>query len=271
MLLPGSAELTRKLLAMAGPAWWFNFALRHKWWRARLFAAERYFLPGIFLHFFARKRLLDEIAQEALKAGCRQIVILGAGLDTLAWRLQAANPDILCIELDHPATQGAKTALRDASPKETPVLAPADLMHASPSSILSVIPGYDATQSTLFIAEGLLMYLPPARVSEIFRDLAAFAVPGSRFAFTWMEAHPNKPLAFHQSGRAIDWWLRWRREPFQWELPRAEVATFVETHGWHLSALSSPDELRRRFLLPHGLEKEPLAEGESVALLVKQA
>ena len=108
MLVPGSAELTRRLLAAAEPAWWFDAALRHAWMQAAIFAGERMILPGIVLHWLARKRLLDAIAQDAITSGCRQLVVFGAGLDTLAWRVQLAHPACACFELDHPATQAIK-------------------------------------------------------------------------------------------------------------------------------------------------------------------
>ena len=110
------------------------------------------------------------------------------------------------------------------------------------------------------------MYLPPERVAAIFDELAALSPPGSRFTFTFMEARPGRPIAFHNSRRVIDWWLRLRGEPFRWALARPEVEGFVAQHGWKLASLSSPEELRRRFLAPHGLDNAPLAIGESVAM-----
>ena len=184
--------------------------------------------------------------------------------------MQAAHPALPCFELDHPATQEVKLKVREVTPPDAaPVLIPADLTGVSPAELLRAETRFRVERPTLFIAEGLLMYLPPARVESLFQELAAFAAPGSRFALTWMVANPDRPLTFHQSSRAIGWWLRWRREPFQWELPRDQVDSFAEAHGWHLAAMSSPEEIRRRFLSPHGLENESLAEGESVALLVK--
>lgn len=267
MLVPGSAELTRCLLAEAEPARWFDFALRHGWARAAIFASERVLLPGILLHYLARKCLLDAIARDALDAGCRQLVVLGAGLDTLAWRVQLAHSACSCFELDHPATQAIK---RRAAAGGAPVLVGADLLHDSPAEALSAEPGFDARQPALFIAEGLLMYLPPARVAALFRDVAGIAAPGSRFAFTFMETRAGQALAFHNGRRAIDWWLRWRGEPFRWGLARAEVDAFATQHRWRLLSLSSPEDLRRRFLAPSGLERSPLAVGESVALLATE-
>jgi methyltransferase (TIGR00027 family) len=263
LLVSDTATLTRRLLDAAEPAPWFDFALKHQAARSVLIATERLVLPGILLHWLARKSLLDSIAREALVAGCRQIVVLGAGLDTLAWRLHRDCP---CFEMDHPATQAIKRLAFTGGP----VLLPADLLEASLARSLRAEPRYSPDQPALFIAEGLLMYLPPQRVSELMLELAAFAAPGSRFAFTFMEERPGAPLGFHNSRRVVDWWLRQRSEPFRWGLARADADAFTARHGWQLAALSSPEELRRRFLAPHGLAAAPLAVGESIALVYRR-
>lgn len=259
LLLGESAALTRRLLDAAEPAAWFELALRHPLPRRFLFALERLLLPGILLHYLVRKRLLDALAHEALDAGCQQVVVLGAGLDTLAWRLPAAR---VCFEMDHPATQAIKRRAGGAGP----VLVAADLLHGSVAELLRAQAQFVPDQPTLYVAEGLLMYLPPARVAELFREIAALSAPGSRFAFTFMEARPDRPIGFHNQRRLIDWWLRWRAEVFHWVLARPDVETFASQHGWRLASLSTPEELRRRFLTPAGLGAAPLATGESVAM-----
>jgi methyltransferase (TIGR00027 family) len=188
------------------------------------------------------------------------VVVLGAGLDTLAWRLPSAR---MCFELDHPATQAIKRRVA----AERPVLVAADLLHASVAELLQAQPQFDAQEPTLYVAEGLLMYLPPARVAELFREIAGLAAPRSQFAFSFMEARPGHRIAFHGEHAVIGWWLRRRSEVFQWALARENVAAFAAQNGWQLASLSSPEELRRRFLTPAGLADAPLATGESVALL----
>src|SRR5690606_8942097 len=86
LLVGDSGRLTRQLLDYAGPARRFDFFRRHRWSRRLLFAIERLSLPGIFLHYLVRKRRIASLTAEAIQGGCRQLVVLGAGLDTLAWR-----------------------------------------------------------------------------------------------------------------------------------------------------------------------------------------
>ena len=260
MLLPErAATLTRQLLASASGSRGFDVLLRYRITRTILLAHERVLLPGIIVHWLTRKLLLEAWASEALAAGCRQLVVLGAGFDTLAQRLHETTA---CFEMDHPPTQAVKRA---AFP-DGPALVPLDFLDASPMTTLREHARFDAKLPTFYIAEGLLMYLPPPRVTELFRELAAFSAPGSRFAFTFMEARENRPLGFANASPVINWWLRWRGEPFRWGLARDEVSDFVRALGWRLLALGSVAELRARFLAPRGLADAPLAAGESIAL-----
>src|SRR6267142_5510956 len=75
-------------------------------WAARL--AERATIPGLLAHFMLRKRWVEEAARAALADGIGQLVIVGAGFDTLAARLAPEFPKTKFIEVDHPATQHYK-------------------------------------------------------------------------------------------------------------------------------------------------------------------
>ena len=263
LLVDDSAALTRRLLGAAGPSPWFDRALKHLFLRRALFALERFLLPGVLLYWLTRKRMLDVLAHEALEAGCRQIVVLGAGLDTLAWRFQSA---CVCIELDHPSSQ----ALKREAFANGPTLVEADLAQTTVAEALRAQPCFDANQPTFFVAEGLLMYLPPARGALLFNEVADVAAPGSRFAFSFMEARPGRRIGFHNSRHIVDAWLRWRGEPFLWALAQTDLAPFAAQHGWELTALFTSEEMRRRFLTPHGLANAPLAMGECVAQFVRR-
>jgi len=268
VLLPSEAgPLTRQLLDAAGSSRWLELCLRFRGTRALLFAAERRLLPGIVLHYIVRKNLIADWVAMALQQGCAQLVILGAGLDTLAWR-QARAASTPCFELDHPATQAIKRRAFHQQAR-VPLLIPADLTQDSPAEKLRNEPSFSPARPTVFVAEGLLMYLTPLRVAHLMSELAQFSAPGSCLIFTFVEARPDQPLAFQNARPAVNRWLRAKQEPFRWGLGRSDVTTFGIQHGWQLSRLSSVEELRERYLSPHGLSRAPLAAGESIASLNK--
>src|SRR5262245_53417831 len=83
LVLSGAAEPLRAMLDAAGRRSWLDFALRQAWSRRLLWLGERAILPGIVAHYLSRKRWIEQRVTDALTAGCRQVVILGAGCDTL--------------------------------------------------------------------------------------------------------------------------------------------------------------------------------------------
>lgn len=259
------------VLADAGPPGWFEFCVRRGWSRWVLLTTERLLLPGVFLHYLVRKHRIVTLVTDALREDCGQLVVLGAGLDTLAWRHARAAPGSPCFELDHAATQAIKQRAFSAQAPSQPVphLIPINLACEPPSERLRSNLAFSTQRASVFVAEGLLMYLAAERVRALLCDLATCSAPGSRLVFTFMETRPGRPLAFHNARRVVNLWLRVRGEPFRWGIARADVAAFAAACGWKLLALSDPAELRASVLAPLGLADAPLALGESIALLVK--
>lgn len=258
LLVGDSASLTRHVLSFVDGIPWGDVIRRRPLVRTILFAIERFWTRGAFVYWLTRKRWFDQFAREALDAGCRQIVVVGAGLDTLAQRY---HDEAACFEMDHPATQTIKRA---AFP-DGPVLVPLDLRHESPSALLRSQPRFDPTLPTFFVCEGLFMYLPIELVASLLSEFAALGAPGSRLAFSFMEQHAGRPLGFQQSARLSRWWLRWRGESFGSGIAPDKLSGFLAEHGWDLATLSTPEETRLRMLAPFGLAEVPLATGESVA------
>ena len=97
---PGAAELCARFVSVEAvsraPLSW------------AVWLAERATIPGLMLHFMLRKRFIEDSVRASLAAGCEQVVVVGAGFDTLAARLAAEFPQARFIEIDHPATQAAK-------------------------------------------------------------------------------------------------------------------------------------------------------------------
>src|SRR5436305_7758798 len=102
-----------------------------KYFRPVTQALERVTIPGIKLHYALRKRYLEEIARDALHAGISQVVIIGAGFDTLALRLHESFSEAEFFEVDHPATQREKrlVALKHEPPASNLHFVALDLAH----------------------------------------------------------------------------------------------------------------------------------------------
>src|SRR5215468_7749967 len=83
-------------------------AMDWPWFRRVVHLVEQATIPGLFLHYALRKLAIEEVVRASLAEGFTQVVVLAAGFDTLALRLQAEFPSVRFIEMDHPATQAVK-------------------------------------------------------------------------------------------------------------------------------------------------------------------
>ncbi len=250
------------MLVAAGGGSWFALVQRHEWTRRLILRGERALLPGIIAHYLARKRWLELRVNRALSDGCQQVIVLGAGFDTLAWRLHRKNPGVQFLELDHPATQRPKAIALTIG--ENLALLPVDLAQALPTDVLRLHPRFSARRRTCVVAEGLLMYFPEARVAEILSDVAK--LPAMKVVFTFMAPGPDGHGAFLGGSFAIGAWLRLRREPFAWAISPEHMEDFLRPLGLRLLEIVGATGLRAEVLAPAGLPDVALAEGEHLCL-----
>src|SRR5512139_1939686 len=107
----------------------------------------------------ARDRYIDDVLQNSLSEGLQQLVILGAGYDSRAYRLNLAGVNV--FEVDHPATQADKLAKLQTSFGKIPeqvTYVPVDFNTQTLERCL-LESGYDPKRKTLFIWQGVSMYL----------------------------------------------------------------------------------------------------------------
>jgi len=131
----------------------------------------------------ARTRFFDEQVLAAIPAGIPQVVIVGAGYDDRALRFRSPGVDF--FELDHPGTQADKAArllAMGAGPGSGgPTLAAADFRRDDVAAVLAAC-GHDARRPSLFICEGLLVYLDQPTCVRLLSSMCERAAPRSRLA-----------------------------------------------------------------------------------------
>jgi methyltransferase (TIGR00027 family) len=137
--------------------------------------------PGIL----PRTRFFDGQVLAAISAGIPQVVICGAGYDDRALRFR--SPGVRFFELDHPATQADK-ARRLAADLRDVVLAAADFRDDDVAAVLAAA-GHDASLPTLFLCEGLLIYLDQAVILRLLAGLRSRAAEASSLAAS-VGTHP---------------------------------------------------------------------------------
>jgi methyltransferase (TIGR00027 family) len=178
--------------------------------------ADRYRSPwarALRAHVLTRSRYAeDALAAAVTGPGIGQFVILGAGLDTCAWRQPAWAAALTIAELDHPGSQAAKRSRLAEAGLGIPAnvrLAPIDLaVHPEtglPASLATA--GIDLAAPVVVTWLGVMMYLPPTASEHVLRALGRLA-PGSELVLTFAGPAPGGPdLLADAAARAGEPWL----------------------------------------------------------------
>ena len=107
---------------------------------------------------------------------------------------------------------------------------------------------YRPESGSLFILEGLLMYLGEAEVAALFVALSRLQRAPGRVVFTVMEPAPGGRFAFHNATPLVNRLLALWSEPFRSALPRDGLPAFLAPFGLELRSLAAAEDLRRRYL-----------------------
>jgi methyltransferase (TIGR00027 family) len=195
--------------------------------------------PGIMRHYMLRKRWIQAQCHLALQEGVRRVIVIGAGLDTLALRLAPDWPEVAWVEIDHPATQTFKRQGLDHAGLNLPenlTLQSVDLSIAPlPSTLM-----HDA-RPTLVVIEGVLMYLDEADVVALLRDqIRTLSTTPVQLIFSHMVRWPQGRAGFRPSSWWVDLWLLWRAEPFKWTMSSQALEPWLQSLGFELLQQAEP-------------------------------
>lgn len=182
-----------------------------------------------------RTRFFDDFFIEATGAGIRQVVILASGLDTRAYRLPWPAGTAV-YEIDQPEVIEFKTrTLADLGARPAAQRHPVaiDLRDDWPSALTGA--GFDAGQPTAWIAEGLLVYLPPEAQDRLFDNISALSAPGSRIATEHMDLAsipPDWAQKLTERSRRLGSDIDLAELFFTGE--RNTAAAYLTGHGWNV-------------------------------------
>jgi methyltransferase (TIGR00027 family) len=140
-----------------------------------------------------RVATFDAELTAAIRGGCRQLVLLGAGLDTRAFRM-ACLADVAVYEVDHPATQACKRrkASALAALARSVTFVPVDFESSSLAASLSRT-DFRSDRPTVWVWEGVVMYLTDEAVRVTLADMSRCSAPGSTLIANYHTPH-SKPV-----------------------------------------------------------------------------
>lgn len=156
-------------------------------------------LRRVYEATIVRTRYLDDHLLSAVEDGCRQVVLLAAGLDTRAYRIPVAE-DVTFYELDLPKVLEFKNGALERHRAQTltdRVAVAADLTESWAAPLQAA--GFDPASATLWMAEGIMMYFTQEQNDALLETISAMSAPGSRFLFVangpgWLADDSSKDL-----------------------------------------------------------------------------
>jgi methyltransferase (TIGR00027 family) len=216
---------------------------------------------GLVDHNTVRMLVVDSFLKRWMQSGCRQVVLLGAGLDARSWRMgELARTRV--FELDRWESQSAKAmkAVTLGTPQAHVRFVPIDF-ERDRLDLALLDAGFSTNEPTAWIAEGLTAYFDRDTTQRVFREAATVSAPCSKLAVSYVTPSSGNQKWFT---RAVTRRLltRWG-EPLRGTLSTEDVHAVVQATGlrvledldwndWRRSAAIStrlPNFLKERLVI----------------------
>jgi methyltransferase (TIGR00027 family) len=210
-----------------------------------------------------RTKYFDDYFAEATGSGVQQVVILASGLDSRAYRLAWPSGTVV-YEIDQPQVIEFKTTTLDgigAQPTAARRTVAIDLRADWPAALQAA--GLDTTAPTAWLAEGLLIYLPPEAQDRLFDNITALSVPGSTIATEFVpgiidfDADRVRQMsgAFRDQGIDID------MASLVYAGERNHVVDYLGAKGWDAQGVTRTELFNRHHIdVPAPEQDDPLGE-----------
>jgi methyltransferase (TIGR00027 family) len=195
----------------------------------------------------ARSRIAEDTLAELVSQGLRQYVILGAGLDTFAYR--NPWPELRVWEVDHPATQGwkrerlAKGEITVPSPEP---FVPVDFAHQDLEQAL-VAAGLDLGQPTFFSWLGVAPYLERPAIDSLLGFVARASASGGGIVFDYFIPPHTQPLVVRLMLALRRWRLKKIGEPWRTYFDPAQLVAQLQDLGFRDVTDFTPALINERY------------------------
>jgi len=207
---------------------------------------------GAFYYVNARTLHMDALLAEALQEGCRQVVILGAGFDSRAYRFHDSYPQARFFEVDLPATSMDKQARVEKLLGRRPDwvhFVPIDFNTQSLADVLAAAT-FLTDQKTFYVWEGVTYYISQEGVDNTLRFIAEHSAPGSGVVFDYLHADVALGLDYSAYGaRRVTSYVAFQGEPYVFGIDPRHLETFVHLRGLEMLSDQSPEALTQHYLI----------------------
>jgi methyltransferase (TIGR00027 family) len=214
------------------------------------------FLPGLSNSIRAKFRYFDDFIEKSIDEGIEQLVILGAGYDSRAYRMAGLKSKVKVFEVDHPSAQVVKIEklkrILDSLPDHVTYV-PVDLDTDDLGQKL-VEKGYDKSKKSLFILEGVIFYITPKMVDYILSFITRNSGKGSAVLFDYFPQSVVDGTSQLEVGRNIHNQLIQAGEPMQFGIEEGTVEKFLEERGFSQVCNVTSEEYKKMYY--HGVNKD---------------
>ena len=202
---------------------------------SREYIIEKMVTPLLYGYVLARTRYFDGIFVEALEADIPQIVLLGAGYDSRAYRFADRLGSCRVFELDVASTQQRKRQLLAKAQVAIPPQLTYVTINFKTDGIADVLSqaGFDPATRTLFLWEGVTYYLTAEAVGDTLDFIKQDSGPGSAICFDYMNRHVDSVYA---------------GEPFLFWMDSEEMPSLLSEHGLAIIEHLRPAEIEKQLL-----------------------
>jgi methyltransferase (TIGR00027 family) len=226
---------------------------------------------GISGFLAVRTRVFDDYVLQRIGEGVRQYVILGAGLDSRAYRFADQLTGIKTFEVDHPLSQAVKKQRVAAHFGKLPdqvSYVPVDFTRDDMLDCLKNA-GYDPSAPTVFTLEGLVMYLDEPSVRKLLACILENSGQGSSVMFDYVYA---AALDGRLTSRVINHMNSLQfifNEPILFGIEQGEAENFIREIGFDRAEDYPPQRLYERYLKPV-MPERPISDVYAIAVGYKK-
>ena len=223
------------------------------------------FRMNTWFYVNARTIHIDNILKARAKQGIAQVVNLGAGYDSRAYRYRSIMPNVKFFEIELPEMVVEKKKRLKRMLGEVPgyvSFVPIDFnTQTIPGELKKA--GYDPALKTLFIWEGVTMYISAEAVDGTLKFISSQSAPGSSVVFDYMpEDVIQGNFEKYKDVRGLAFWVRYRGEPFIFGIAEGQCGSYVQDRGLKVLSDIGPKEMEARYLtLSDGKRLGPCSSG----------
>jgi len=205
--------------------------------------------PGVIAFLATRCRYMDDYLQACLAAGIEQLVILGAGLDSRAYRVKGLQGRVQVFEVDHPATQAVKLAKLKRILGELPAhvtYVPIDFDVETLEKLFEC--GYQRQKKTLFIWEGVVYYLTSEAVDQTLHFVATNSGAGSSIIFDYVYTSALTATDKRSEITRMQRMQRYTGEGLIFGIEEGQIEAFLQARGYTQIGNMTAADLKKAYL-----------------------